>query len=1100
MKRMKTKKLLAAMLSVVLLTLQTGQVFAAKVNEPVAADETVSADEAAVETPAAEEALAGDDELTVTDEEETGADEVLPEEEVPVSEDAAEAFVSDDETARILSYNLKGMDEGFVLSEDQKYYKEQIRAHEVVSRLSEMTEGVDYVENQVIFTAESEEYAEQVARSYNAELVSCEYGVAVIKLDPERVTVAQAVEAGASEVMTNLVPVNPNFITCLDDPVETGNASDEDGLSSMDGLLQINAAKKKTGRTLDWEYWYNKFKDPYLDPWKRLDNPDSNRNGMVAGQWFHDAIGTYQAWGVTTGKSSVRVAVIDSGVYENSTDLKGKVDELPGWYKIGDTVDGGILGDGSGHGTHVAGIIAATAGNGFGGAGVAPGVRILKVPVFYIAKNNQGLWDDAGASDAVIARAIKAVADSNMAQVINMSLGGTGYDSTCEEAVKYAHDKGISICVSMGNDNTNQINFPAGFPGVIAVVSSDRDNSRSDFSSYGSHADISAPGSLILSTHNGHDTGKVDVDVDTLEQWNGTSMACPVVAGAVALYISATGETDPDKIEKLIKQTATKGGSNTAAGIINVAAMMPDDTEKPGLFAVDKNGRDISSSEVPEDAFLKFSTPETAKGGTIGYVFTFDGTDPKVENGLLVNGTELGTGVDTYPVQDLVKAGIVVGSPATIKVMRINARGTASDIYTGSVTINGTKAETAKSVTIKGPKKVAPGKSVTYSAKINPSYVKSGIKWELRDNPAGVTVNKNGKVSVKKGTSGTFKIVAVADDAAMMEAFLDVTIADPAKAVTVTAVTDKLVNIPVEKNGSLTSVRMYTADCVDTPALDEKVLQLKAQADNGAGIAFSSSKKAVAEVDETGKITAHKAGNTVITCMANDGSGKKVKVKVKVIVPSSIINIVAKNGQSFVAYGKSLTLNPAFGENYGKPTVKKADWKIDEIRGVGSSGTVSTITEQAKGFVTVKNGKVSVKKNIRSLGYEMYYIRVKASSTDGTDDSATRTIFAIAPATVCRINWPRGKSYLQFVTDCGVAAVETGVYKATGMCEPVVSSSNPKAFGGHIHYEWEKAQYQGKQVIVWYVPLASVKGGKSTINVKLNDGSGKKSSYTLIAR
>ena len=238
-----------------------------------------------------------------------------------------------------------------------------------------------------------------------------------------------------------------------------------------------------------------------------------------------------EAWALSTG-SSVAVAVIDTGIDYSHPDLAGKF--IGGWDFVNN--DGDPMDD-HGHGTHVAGTIAALINNPTGDpaaeegvAGVAPNALILSYKV---------CTPDGHCNDFAIAQAIdRAVTDG--AKVINMSLGGTEFSQAMLDAVQDAWAAGLVIVAGAGNDGVTTPFYPAAFPNVIAVGAFDEDHKRAPFSNYGNWVDISAPGNAIMSTvpmsQCAATTTPGDIGCYT---WNtGTSMATPHVAGAAALVWS----------------------------------------------------------------------------------------------------------------------------------------------------------------------------------------------------------------------------------------------------------------------------------------------------------------------------------------------------------------------------------------------------------------------------------------------------------------------------------------------------------------------------------------------------------------------------------
>lgn len=248
-------------------------------------------------------------------------------------------------------------------------------------------------------------------------------------------------------------------------------------------------------------------------------------------QWNVMRVGASVAWGVTPGTSDVVVAVVDSGVDSTHPDLAGRVDVARGRSFLKGEVSSDIA-DGYGHGTHVAGIIAANTGNGIDVAGCAPGVTLLPVRVL----------DGKGGGDTFdLARGIRYAADQG-AEVINLSLGTSTDTQVLKDAITYAAARGCVIVAASGNNGKLGklgLDYPAAYPSVVSVGASDATNSRADFSQYGAELDLMAPGvtttqpSLvgILSL------APVATGSSTARE-AGTSMAAPHVSAAAALVRS----------------------------------------------------------------------------------------------------------------------------------------------------------------------------------------------------------------------------------------------------------------------------------------------------------------------------------------------------------------------------------------------------------------------------------------------------------------------------------------------------------------------------------------------------------------------------------
>ncbi|GAA1597054.1 hypothetical protein GCM10009828_023220 [Actinoplanes couchii] len=287
-------------------------------------------------------------------------------------------------------------------------------------------------------------------------------------------------------------------------------------------------------------------------------------------QWDLAKIRTTDAWARSTG-AGVTVAVIDSGVDADHPDLKDNV--LSGYDAVTDKA--GPTTDGHGHGTHVAGTIAAVTGNEVGVTGIAPDVKIL--PVKVLSDSGSGNMSDT-------AEGIVWAADHG-AQVINMSLGGTTKVTAVSNAIKYARSKGVTVIAAAGNSRRegSPTSYPAADAGVIAVAATDSADRIGPYSNAGSYVDVAAPGSSIVSTY---PTAK-----GSYTTMNGTSMAAPHVAAVAALLKSFDSTLTPDQIESALKKSAVDLGAKGAdtdfgSGRIDAVAALEAVTTKAPAPAV----------------------------------------------------------------------------------------------------------------------------------------------------------------------------------------------------------------------------------------------------------------------------------------------------------------------------------------------------------------------------------------------------------------------------------------------------------------------------------------------------------------------------------
>lgn len=258
------------------------------------------------------------------------------------------------------------------------------------------------------------------------------------------------------------------------------------------------------------------------------DTPDA----LLSSQWAlagapGAGIDAQAAWNADAYGAGVTVAVVDSGVDLTHPDLAGRLSPTADWK---DWVDGdGVPQDENGHGTHVAGIIAATRNNGIGIAGVAPEATIMPLRVMDAAGNGY---------DSDIAAAFDWAANHG-AVVVNASLGGSGASPIIRAAIAGHPDTLFVVAAgNQGVDDDNVVEDPCDAPyaNVLCVGASAQNGSAASFSNYGaSSVDLFAPGVSIVSTYLGGGYALM----------SGTSMATPQVSGVAALALGRYGAATP---------------------------------------------------------------------------------------------------------------------------------------------------------------------------------------------------------------------------------------------------------------------------------------------------------------------------------------------------------------------------------------------------------------------------------------------------------------------------------------------------------------------------------------------------------------------------
>jgi serine protease len=265
---------------------------------------------------------------------------------------------------------------------------------------------------------------------------------------------------------------------------------------------------------------------------------------LYSQQWNLRAIRMPEAWEISQGEG-VTVAVVDTGV-TRVPDL-AQTEFVKGYDFVDDDEDPTDL---NGHGTHVAGTLAQSTNNALGVAGVAFKAKI--VPVRVLDANGFGSLSD-------VVEGIRYAVDHG-ATVINLSLGSRASARLMEEAVAYAHSKGVTVVAAAGNENSSQVSYPARYPHVIAVSATGPDGTKAPYSNYGVGVDIAAPGGAKTPEHPEYGIlqqtiNRRNPDEPVFAYFQGTSMAAPHVAGVAAL-IQAQGIKDPDKVEAILKMSA----------------------------------------------------------------------------------------------------------------------------------------------------------------------------------------------------------------------------------------------------------------------------------------------------------------------------------------------------------------------------------------------------------------------------------------------------------------------------------------------------------------------------------------------------------------
>jgi hypothetical protein len=287
-------------------------------------------------------------------------------------------------------------------------------------------------------------------------------------------------------------------------------------------------------------------------------------------EWHLQMIQAPTAWATSTG-AGVTVAILDTGVDPDHPDLVTRL--VPGWNSVSLNNDTTPV---YGHGTWVAGVVAAETNNGIGVASVAYNAHLMPIRVTN-SSDGYAYYSD-------IARGLTWAADHG-AQVANISYDVTS-SGAVSSAAQYLRSMGGVVVVAAGNSGSSP-----GYgnnPYVISVSATTSSDTKASWSSYGDYVDVSAPGASILSTSNGGGYATV----------SGTSFASPTTAGVCALIMGANGALVPADVESILESTADDLGSagwdpsfgfgrvNAAAAVQAAADMTPGDDQAPSASLV----------------------------------------------------------------------------------------------------------------------------------------------------------------------------------------------------------------------------------------------------------------------------------------------------------------------------------------------------------------------------------------------------------------------------------------------------------------------------------------------------------------------------------
>jgi subtilisin family serine protease len=407
------------------------------------------------------------------------------------------------------------------------------------------------------------------------------------------------------------------------------------------------------------------------------------------GCWPYNNLHLPQAWDATTGSSSVIVAVVDSGVDGAHPDLAGAV--LPGYNFVAGNTNAQ---DDNGHGTAVAGVIAARIDNGIGVPGVCGRCQILPVKV---------LGSTGSGSTSGVAQGITWAADHG-ARVINLSLASTYADPAMRDAISYAVGKGALVVVAAGNagsSNPSTCNggcggYPAAFTtqissGLISVGAADYYNNLYSFSNHGPWVLVSGPGAAITPVLGGGYNAPGGVA--------GTSIAAPFVSGLAALAFSYSPLLSSAAAQSAITSTANRSsGQDVAYGLADAAALMRSLGYSAAPAAPAKTADPVISGSARDGQTLTVSNGSWTGSPTPSYAYAWARCDAGgagcAATGVSVASYQLGAGDVGHTLRATVTATNSVGSASasvlSAAVLAVAPANTSSPTIGGALSVGST--------------------------------------------------------------------------------------------------------------------------------------------------------------------------------------------------------------------------------------------------------------------------------------------------------------------------------------------------------------------------------------------------------------------------
>ncbi|WP_240041255.1 S8 family serine peptidase [Paenibacillus ginsengarvi] len=364
-------------------------------------------------------------------------------------------------------------------------------------------------------------------------------------------------------------------------------------------------AKPASGRSeAEWQsHWEQAAQVSYVVPNRAVQTASAATNDpFLSKQTYLNQTHTIEAWNSVNKNESIVIAIVDTGVDLDHPDLIGNL--VPGINLVNPEIPPD---DDNGHGTNVAGVIAAMGNNGKGVSGMLWKAGIM--PIKALETNGRGDEDKLGAG-------IRYAVDHG-AKIVVLSVGLLRNDAYLQEIVQYAEDHQVLLVAASGNDEGRNIRYPAAYPTVLAVGGVNENNAAEERSNYGPELDLVAPWSVFTTAMEGK-----------YEYRDGTSMAAPQVAAAAALVWAKYPEMKVSEVRNLLRQTADEIGEpgwdeRTGYGLLRVDRALSE------VYKTDMYEPNDQRTEAKPISFGRMVSAELSGGSDVDWFsidIPYDGT------------------------------------------------------------------------------------------------------------------------------------------------------------------------------------------------------------------------------------------------------------------------------------------------------------------------------------------------------------------------------------------------------------------------------------------------------------------------------------------